>query len=226
MRTYFFILLLIPSAIVSGCYFSKGNGGGKTPDEVSFETDVVAILSDQCATSGCHTGSSPQGGLNLNIEDSDAATLYAAVLGQVDVDEPQSSVLLAKATNVTAHTGGEIFNTSSSEYKTILKWIEDGAFNDNCDGVAHSFATDVTPIFTQCTTVGCHDVTVPVLSTDAFQNIQDANAVDVDSPASSSLLQKPLGAVDHTGGTIFPSRDDADYKTIFCWIKEDDAVDN
>ncbi|MEZ4846678.1 MAG: hypothetical protein R2877_07025 [Bdellovibrionota bacterium] len=44
---------------------------------------------------------------------SDAATLYAAVLGQVDVNEP-SSVLLAKATNVTAHTGGEIFNTSSS----------------------------------------------------------------------------------------------------------------
>lgn len=226
MRAFSSIFIFIVVCTFSSCYLTKGSGGGSVPEEVSFETDIVAILSDKCATSGCHAGSSPAGSLNLNIEDSDAATLYTAVSGEIDVNEPESSVLLAKATNVAAHTGGEVFSTSSSEYETILKWIQDGAFNDNCDGVAHSFATDVTPIFTQCTTAGCHDVTTPVLSTDAFQNIQDASAVNTDSPAASSLLRKPLGAVEHTGGTIFPSRDDADYKTIFCWIKEDNAADN
>ncbi|MCC7460344.1 MAG: hypothetical protein IT286_03480 [Proteobacteria bacterium] len=226
MRTFSSISVLLLILTLSGCYLNKAGGGGSVPEDVSFETDIVAIMTDKCATSGCHTGSTPQGSLNLNIEDSDANTLYSTITGQIDLGEPASSVLLAKATNVTQHTGGEIFNTSSREYKTILKWIEDGAFNDNCDGIAHSFATDVTPIFTQCTTAGCHDVTVPVLSVDAFQNIESANAVNTENPASSTLLRMPLGVVEHTGGMIFPSRDDADYKTIFCWIKEDNAADN
>jgi hypothetical protein len=224
MRTYSSIWILVLSGILLGCYINKGGSSSVVTEDVSFETDVVAILSENCATSGCHAGASPAGSLNLNIEDSDATTLYAVVASQIDVDEPESSILLSKATNVTSHTGGEIFSTSSTEYETILKWIQDGAFNDNCDGVTHSFATDVTPIFAQCSTAGCHDVTVPVLTTDAFQNIQDAQAVDIDSPAASALLRRPLGLDGH--GEIFPSRDEADYKTIFCWIKEDDAVDN
>lgn len=97
---------------------------------------------------------------------------------------------------------------------------------DVCKGVKHSFATDVTPIFTQCTSSGCHDVTTPILSTTPYANIIAGDEVDKADPAKSKLLQKPLGTVSHGGGTIFTSTDDADYTTIFCWIKVDAAADN
>ncbi len=209
-----------------GCYLSSNDNSSSAPQEdVSFETDVTAILTEKCATSGCHAGGTPAGALNLNIDDSDATTLYTNISAQIDVDTPEESALLTKASNTVTHAGGEVITVDSDEYQAILAWISEGAFNDNCDAIPHSFATDVTPIFSQCTTAGCHDVTAPILVADPFQNITDAESVDIDSPAQSPLLRKPLGLDTHSGGAVFPSKND-DYKTIFCWIKEDDAIDN
>jgi hypothetical protein len=99
---------------------------------------------------------------------------------------------------------------------------------DVCEGVTHSFADDVVPIFTQCTNSGCHEAgsgNIDLVD-NAYDNIQAADAVDTDSPEESLLLQKPLGEVTHTGGAVFSGTDDDDYKTILCWIQEDDAADN
>ncbi len=218
-------LVILSTLFVASCYLKSGDGGGSSEGEVSFETDVTAILTEKCGTSGCHAGTTPQGGLNLNVADSDLATLYADVSAQIDVDNPEESALLTKASNTTPHTGGEVLATSSDDYATILAWITDGAFNDNCGGVTHGFAADVTPIFSQCTEAGCHDTVLPVLSTDPFVNIQDAGVVDTENPSNSSLLRKPLGLDTHEGGAIFPTKND-DYKTIYCWIKEDGAIEN
>lgn len=218
-------VLLLCLIFGMGCYLKSGGGTTTSDDEVSFDTDITAILAAKCGTSGCHAGTTPQGGLNLNLDDSDATTLYADVSAQIDLDNPEESALLTKASNTTPHTGGEVLATSSDDYATILAWITDGAFNDNCDGVTHGFAADVTPIFSQCTTAGCHDTSIPILSTDPFANIEDAGAVDTENPSSSSLLRKPLGLDTHGGGAIFPTKND-DYKTIFCWIKVDAATDN
>jgi len=224
-KHFFTSLALLLSVTVLGCYLKSDGGGTSTGDEVSFETDITALLTAQCGTSGCHAGSTPQGGLNLNLDDTDIETLYTDVSAQIDLDAPEESPLLAKATNTTPHTGGEIFTTSSEEYQTILTWITDGAFNDNCDNVTHGFAADVTPIFSQCNTAGCHDTIAPILTADEFANITAADAIDTENPSASSLLRKPLGLDNHTGGAVFPTKND-DYKTIFCWIKVDDAVEN
>lgn len=221
--------LMASILVLSACYISKqSGGGGDVSEDVSFESDVANILITQCGTSGCHAGASPAGGLNLNLEDSDAATLYTALTAQIDLDAPSESVLLAKATNATSHSGGEIFAVDSEDYQTILQWITDGAFNDNCDGVTHAFAVDVTPIFTQCTTSGCHQAgsTNMDLATAPFDAIIEAEAVNTDSPSASPLLRKPLNQDDdHDGGAVFDSRNE-DYKTIFCWIKVDGAIEN
>lgn len=219
------VVVALPLIFGLGCYLKSGDGGGASSDEISFETDVTAILTAKCGTSGCHAGATPPGGLNLNVADSDLATLYADVSAQIDVVNPEESALLTKASNATPHTGGEVLATTSDDYATILAWITDGAFNDNCDGVTHGFAADVTPIFSQCTTAGCHDTVLPVLATDPFVNIQDAGVVNTSNPSSSSLLRKPLGLDTHGGGAIFPTKND-DYKTIYCWIKVDGAIDN
>ncbi|MEZ4846677.1 MAG: hypothetical protein R2877_07020 [Bdellovibrionota bacterium] len=61
-------------------------------------------------------------------------------------------------------------------------------------------------------------MTVPVLTTDPFQNIQDANAVDTDAPASSTLLANRLGSIIRV--EPFSLREMMRItKTIFCWIK-------
>ncbi len=220
------LIFLFTTSVLLGCYFKKGNNGTDASSEVSFENDVSKILTSKCGTSGCHAGATPQGGLNLNVDDSDLNTLYTSVMTEVNVDAPEESPLLAKASNTETHTGGEVLATSSEDYQTVLMWITDGAFNDNCEGVPHGFASDVTPILTdRCTNSGCHDVTVPIFTSNAFENISGAKAINIDSPLMSSLLRKPLGLDSHTGGTIFPSKND-DYKTIYCWIKVDQAIDN
>ena len=226
MKKIFFAILVSSSAFFQGCYLSSKDSGPATTESVSFETDVITIFTSKCATTGCHTGASPAGSLDLDVGNSDVATIYDNIQDQITIDDPATSPLLMKATNETSHGGGAILTSTSEEYSTILQWITDGAFNDDCTGIEHSFATNVTPIFTQCNGSGCHATTAPVLDADAFANITAADAVDIEDPASSSLLRKPLGLDTHSGGAIFTDANDDDYKTIFCWIKEDAAADN
>lgn len=227
-----FIFVKISSLVLfvsmSGCYLnSSDSGSGTTPtDFVSFETDVTPIFDKQlnnnvsCTQTACHIGTGASAGLNLSVSDTDVNAVYAEVTPELEITTPESSPLLMKATNETSHSGGNVMDKGSDDYNTILKWITDGAFNDNCTGVPASFATNVTPIFTQCTTVGCHDTVTPVLSTNPYQNIQDAGAVNTTHPSTSSLLRKPLGLDSHGGSTIFTAGvTDPNYKTIFCWIK-------
>lgn len=222
-RTIFFLSTFL---FLSNCYYSSGNSGTSPSGFISFETDVLSVFDEKCATSGCHVGVSPGGGLNLAQADSDVTTVYDDTLEEIELGDPESSLLLTKASNTVSHTGGEVLSTSSDDYQLILAWIVAGAFNDSCDGVSHSFSADVVPIFSQCTAVGCHDVTAPVLTSSQYENIQDANALDLADPTNSSLLRKPLGMDSHTGGAVFDDMSDTDYKTIFCWIKVDDAADN
>lgn len=213
---------------MSSCYLnSSDSGSGTTPtDFVSFETDVTPIFDKplnnnvSCTQAACHIGAGAGGGLNLSVSDTSLDAVYTDITPELVTATPESSPLLLKATNETSHSGGAVMTKGSDEYNTILKWITDGAFNDNCTGVPASFATNVTPIFTQCTTVGCHDTVTPVLSTNPYQNIQTAGDTNTTSPATSKTLRKPLGLDSHGGGTIFTAGvSDPNYKTIFCWIK-------
>jgi hypothetical protein len=90
-----------------------------------------------------------------------------------------------------------------------------------------------------CSDVGCHfinyatgaggttgggfkvDPTTPVNagSTDMVKNYIAAKGFsDLNSPANSRLLLKPLGAVGHGGGVIFTSTSDINYLIVLAWI--------
>ena len=45
-------------------------------------------------------------------------------------DDVKDSLLLIKPTNGNNHGGGLIFNSSSQNYKDILRWIKEGARNN------------------------------------------------------------------------------------------------
>jgi len=89
----------------------------------SFSADVMPILESKCKI--CH-------GTNGNYRVTDAAGTYSNLTTNsfIDTATPTNSRLLQKATNTINHNPGQIFNTSSTEYQTILTWITEGALNN------------------------------------------------------------------------------------------------
>lgn len=78
MRKRSFVLFAATALLFSACKKDNGgtnnnnNNGGTTTAGPRF-TAMKEILATNCAVSGCHAGSSPQGGLNLG----DNATIVA-----------------------------------------------------------------------------------------------------------------------------------------------------
>ena len=93
----------------------------------SYATDVYPILQSNCTTS-CHVVGGGAEGTRLVV--SDASSTYAGVKTLVDVVNGASSTLLLKATAVSSHGGGKVFDVSSASYNTILSWISSGANNN------------------------------------------------------------------------------------------------
>ncbi|MCA9649387.1 MAG: hypothetical protein KC501_05730 [Myxococcales bacterium] len=102
---------------------ASSGGSGDGPSALSFALDVYPLLEAGCER--CH---SPDGQANATsfILDGDVEAAYATTLELVDLDDPDGSRLLAKTAGL-GHTGGVIFDDRSSQYETILAWIEQGA---------------------------------------------------------------------------------------------------
>jgi hypothetical protein len=224
---YRLCLLVLICGCIQACFFDEAGGDAGA----SFQDDISPLLLINCATAGCHDADASSGGLNLALDEGQTPTdQYDEITNAalVDATMPETSVLLLQAANADPndpHDGGVVFAQGSTEYNQILTWIQEGAINDDCTGVDHGFSADVIPALSSCTGSGCHDGTASPNFLDQPYNAA-SGVVNVDNPAQSLLLQNALGQNDHGGGTVFASASDEDYRTIFCWIQEDDAADN
>lgn len=224
------LFILISTIFLTSCYLQNETGSSSN----SFESDLAPLLTENCATSGCHDTDTSSGGLNLETNETRLADDVFGNLqgsGLINTVVPEDSVLLTQASNsdeTDEHGGGEIFSTDSDEYASLLEWITAGALNDDCTNVTHSFATDVEPVFASCNTSGCHDDSNSLDLTvgNAFSSIGTNESVDTDRPIDSDLLQYALGNNEHPPGEVFASVNDDDFRTVFCWIKIDEAVEN
>jgi len=111
----------------------------------SFARDIGGLLTRKgCNNSDCHGGVKGQGGLKLSanashpkedykwiVEGGVYQVLSAETTGakspRVNLKEPEQSALLLKPTAAIPHGGGERFKPDSSDYKTILNWVQQGA---------------------------------------------------------------------------------------------------
>lgn len=96
-----------------------------TPAAVSYSNDVQKLFDQNCNTAGCHSGSSPAGGLNL-----EASVSYSELMqsgsGYIDTINPNYSLLYAQmnsASNPMPPSG----KLSSCKLDLIMKWIQQKA---------------------------------------------------------------------------------------------------
>jgi len=105
----------------------------KPEPHIEFLRDVAPILDRSgCSTAGCHGKFGGRGGfqvslLTLSPEDDFDPIVYGARGRRINFLVPEKSLLLQKATMEVPHAGGPRFTTDSPQYKTILRWIKQGA---------------------------------------------------------------------------------------------------
>jgi len=90
---------------------------------LSFAADVHPLLVPTCQR--CHAPGEAAGESGLLLS-GDAPADYAAVAKFVDTPSPGASRILAKMSG-SGHSGGAVYAVGSPEYRTVLRWIEQGA---------------------------------------------------------------------------------------------------
>jgi hypothetical protein len=102
-------------------------------NKVSFVRDVEPILNKVGCTQGtCHGAAKGKGGFKLSLRGYDPEYDYRGLIQDLSgrrfnrVD-PGRSLMLLKPTAQIPHGGGLRFDTDSAYYKTIYRWISEGA---------------------------------------------------------------------------------------------------
>lgn len=105
-------------------------------DDVSFGTDVMAVLSKAgCNMGVCHGNASGKGGFKLSLRgdspEADFAVLTRDLSGRrTNPVEPDRSLILLKPTMQVPHEGGQRFKAGSAEFNVLRAWIAAGMHRD------------------------------------------------------------------------------------------------
>jgi hypothetical protein len=106
---------------------------------VSFRRDVLPILSKaNCNGGGCHGALAGKGGFRLSLfgynPEADHLAITREAQGRrVELSDPGASLLLTKPTTLVKHKGGKRLETDSEDYRTMARWIAQGAPGPQAD---------------------------------------------------------------------------------------------
>ena len=178
---------------------SSGASPGDNPDTTAPSSDLFTriqteILTPQCATSGCHNGTTSPLGLNL-LEGKSYDKLVGVGSSQttgvklVDANNADGSYLVHKIEGT--QTGGlqmPLYRPplTAEQMQLVRQWIDEGALNENTgeeDGVteptdAPTFSTLQTTIFDdQC--VACHSTEYPAGSLNLEAAVSYSHLVNI-----------------------------------------------
>jgi hypothetical protein len=100
---------------------------------VDFERHIMGIFGKAgCNSGSCHGSFQGRGGFRLSLFGYDAEKDYQALTREamgrrVDVTDPESSLILQKATGAVKHGGERRFSRDSWQYDVLRRWIAEGA---------------------------------------------------------------------------------------------------
>lgn len=106
--------------------------GVAAPPRVSFQRDVIPILSKaSCNSGGCHGKAEGQNGFKLSIFGYDAVADHQALVldgrgRRVFPSSAEQSLLLRKATAQVPHGGGRKIEPGSRWHHLLRRWIQEG----------------------------------------------------------------------------------------------------
>src|SRR5687768_3257868 len=133
-----FALTVIATAVAHGAAPTTAPTTAPAPnsDRVSFKNDVMPVfLRAGCNAGSCHGSTRGQDGFRLSIfgynPDDDYRSITREIATRrINLAQPAESLLLTKAVGDAPHTGGKRFEKESVHYKTLLRWLEEGAKPD------------------------------------------------------------------------------------------------
>ena len=110
---------------------------GQIPADVpSFRRDVMPVFFRAgCNAGTCHGSARGKDGFMLSLFGYDAKGDYERIVSdipgrRINTAVPEQSLLLLKAIGAVPHSGGKLFDRESDLFKTLLRWIEAGAPDD------------------------------------------------------------------------------------------------
>ena len=128
--------LPLPSVFLLPILLLAHIGRAAEPQHVSFQRDVMAVLSKSgCNLGTCHGNKFGKGGFQLSLRGDrpreDFQTLTRTLRGRrVNPMNPSASLLLLKPTMQVPHQGGRRFRESDPEYQILRDWIAAGMPQD------------------------------------------------------------------------------------------------
>ena len=99
---------------------------------VHFAIDVIPILSKLgCNSGGCHGKQGGKNGFHLSVFGFDPKSDYNALVKEARgrrtfAADPNSSLLLSKATGRLPHGGGRRLDADSADYELLMNWVRQG----------------------------------------------------------------------------------------------------
>lgn len=106
---------------------------------VSFTADVMPVLTRAgCNTGSCHGAASGKDGFRLSLFGYDPEGDYNRITREIGVRRinlavPEESLFLQKAIGAVPHTGGKLFSPDDELYKTLHRWLVQGAVMDTAE---------------------------------------------------------------------------------------------
>lgn len=110
--------------------------GLRTPRSVSFETEIMPILSRAgCNSGSCHGKAEGKNGFKLSVFGFDPQVDHQALTMEargrrIVPGAPEESLFLRKATGQVSHKGGKRITPDGLPYQRLLRWIREGASYD------------------------------------------------------------------------------------------------
>ena len=200
------ILLLFVTAILPSCkheipqpVINPGGGIDTTPvpqetlcdsDTVYFQNAILPLFVSNCAKSGCHDAATHAEGIKLNN--------YANIMntGKIQAFNPNHGDILDVVSSTDPDKlmppPGEGNPLTTDQIDMIIRWINQGALNNYCDGcdtTAVTYAKSILPLLSaKCK--GCHQ------GVNAGGGINIVTFADAYALAQNGSL---YGTVSHTG---------------------------
>lgn len=137
-----FALALLPALVlcVSRADASVQLPGGQVLEQVDFERHIMGILGRTgCAGGSCHGSFQGKGGLRLSLFGYEPEKDFIAITRdsnarRINVNDPDRSLLLLKATGQVEHGGSMRFGVGTWQYNVVREWIRQGAPASNGRG--------------------------------------------------------------------------------------------